>query len=324
MSSTLVYPSRLVKVGIGKESTFGTAVAPAAGLAVAAPGVSDKHATIVDTGWRQSTAASYGHQPGPLDSAVSLGGPAFVDALGWPLAGVLGDHTVTGTTAPYTHTLALLNSGSMQPSSYTVTLDDPVGALAYPGCRWSGFTLTANADGLLTWGGTLAGLNPGAGSVPPAPAVVLPMPGWSGVVTIGGSVESRVLDLSVSITRQLTAKRNTNGQQTPNNIQAGALAVSGQATLLIHNDNYRSSLLNASSLAIDATWSQGAGAASQQITLHSSACVLDAASRAYVGDWVEVQLGWTADANTTDAGASGGKSPIKATLINAVGAGLYT
>ena len=324
MSLTPVYPTRLVKVGIGKESTFGTAVAPAAGLALAAPKVTDTHTTIPDTGWRQSPASSYGHQPGPLEAGIDLGGPAFVDAIGWALAGVLGDHAVTGASAPYTHTFALLNSGSMQPPSYTVTVDDPVGALAYPGCRWSAFTLTANADGLLAWSGSLVGLPAASGSVPPTPSMVPPMPGWSGVISLGGTVESRVLDLSMTITRQLTSKRNTTGQQSANNVQAGALTVNGTATVLIHNDTYRQDLVNGTALAIDATWSQGSGAGSQQITLHSSSCVLDAASRAYNGEWVEVALAWTADANTTDAGASGGRSPIKATLINAVGSGIYT
>lgn len=321
--TTLVYPNRLVVVGIGKESSFGTPVSAAAILPVSQPQVADNHQTIPDTGWRADPNSTYAHRLGVLSSQVQLAGPAFVDVLGWPLAGLLGDLSTSGAGAPYTHTIAAKNTGDYQPPSYTVTTDDPVGPLAFAGCRFTQFTLSAN-EGLLQWTAAALGLPGAAGSAPAlTPPDVPPMPGWAGTVTLNGSVEARCLDLGLTIARPATPKRNTDGSTTHYAAHSGSIVVSGNATLLLASDTYRSLYLAGTALAVDASWAQGAGAASQQITFHSSSCAFDQVSRNFVGDWVELTVAWTADANTSDAGASGGRSPIKVTLVNAVPAGTY-
>lgn len=317
------YPSDLVIVGAAKEATFGTPVAPVRSLPMFAPQFADAHHLIHDTGWRQGSAATFGHQPGPQEAAVRLGGPAFADVIGWALAGVLGDVAVVGTTAPFTYTIAGLNSGSMQPPSYTLTVSDPVGPLAFAGCRFTHLDLSAAADGLLSWQADALGLPGVAGTTPSLTATPSPMQGWRGVITLNGSIDATCLDFKVSLSRSVTPKRNTNGMQKAYAEFAGQVSCVGSATVLLTSDAYRALLVNGTSLAVDANWAQGAGAAAQQIKMHSSTCSLDSASRVYAGDMVEMSLAWMADANTTDAGASGGQSPVKFTVQNAVPSGTY-
>jgi hypothetical protein len=54
-----------------------------------------------------------------------------------------------------------------------------------------------------------------------------------------------------------------------------------------------------------------------------SKCAISAADITRGKDYVEVPITWTAIANTTDIGTSGGYSPIKVTVQNAVTSGTY-
>jgi hypothetical protein len=61
----------------------------------------------------------------------------------------------------------------------------------------------------------------------------------------------------------------------------------------------------------------------RQVGLHCSKAFLTTVNRTYGSRWVELTVNFTTDGNTTDVGASGGYSPIKATIKNTVGAGVY-
>jgi hypothetical protein len=319
----MTYPSRLLTAGIGKESVYGTAVVPVMFLPVLAAAPTDAHAPIPDVGWRGSAVDTYGHQPGPLEAALAFGGPVFADTFGFPLAGILGD-VVSSGSGPTTHAMASLNTGEQQPPSYTVTTSDPVGALAWAGAKFASVTLTSIGDGVLSWSGQAKALAAAAAATPAAAYTALSMfAGWRGVVQLGGVTDARILSADTTLARAVTAKRNTDGTRAPYLQRSGPLSVAGQMTVVMANDTYRQQYVNGTVTSVDINYQQGAGASLQQVRLHCSSVVFTSVARAYTADWVELAIAWEADGNTTDAGASGGQSPVKATLKNAVASGIY-
>jgi tail tube protein len=320
----VTYPARLLEVGVGLEATYGVPVAPAKLWLVDTCSPVDRHTPIPDESWRSSVGSSSGHRPGPLDGTLAIGGPVLPDTIGYPLAGVLGDVTVVGASAPFTASMAPLNTGTQQPPSYTLVTSDPVGALQWPGARFSQLALSLTPDGLFTFAATadaLASIT--AASLNLAASAVGVLAGWRGVVTLGGSVEARCESVTVTITRALDAKRNVNGSRTPYHQRAGLVTVTGEALVIMSSDAYRAAFVAGTATSVDVAIGQGAGAAQTKVQVHSSSVTLTGAARQYGQKWVEVALAWVADQNATDVGASGGLSAVKATLINAVPAGTY-
>jgi len=316
-------PSQLVQVGIVKEAAYGAGGAPSLLLPSTAPSGQDKPGLMADAGWRGAPATAYQQIVGPLASALTLGGPVFMDGIGFPLAGLLGDVAFAGGT-PNTWTMACLNSGTQQPPSYAVTIGDPIGKVQYPGCRFASLDLAFDPNQLLSWSATLAGL-PGVVSAVAMPALSAEKvtAGWVGVAKVGGVVEARVLTATMKIARSVLAKRNVTGQLAPYLQRSEELTVSGAMTLVAATDAYRQDLLAGTTVAVELSFATGAGAAARQLLLHCSAATLTQADRAYGQRWIELDLAFTTSFNTSDVGASGGYSPIKATVKNAVASGVY-
>lgn len=324
--TTFAVPSRLVAVGSAPEAQFGTPASPVLGWAGSAPTVQVAHSLVPDTGWRQGAAGTFGLQPGPKDAALGLSGTLFTDTIGVPLTGLLGDAASNGAGPPYTWAISLLNNNGLQPPTYTITTDDTVQRLQWPGAMFDSLVISAAADASLAWQGHAVCLQPvsaAPGVTVPDPGLVLPIPGWSGVVTLDNAAEARCLDASVQFTRAVTPKRNTNGVQEPYMLFAGQVEVTGQATVLFEADTYTPLFEAATAIPIDLTWSQGGGAALQKLQVHSSSCALTSVQRLYTADWVQVTLTWRAIATAADAGRTGGLSPVLVTLQNSVPLGSY-
>lgn len=320
----MTYPVALGAVGIVKEASYGAGGVAAMLLPCTAVGTpADVVGQLVDRSWRGSAVDSVNHVPGTTDGAVSLGGNVTPDTIGFPLVGILGDVAVaSGTTK--THTISVLNSGAQQPPSYAVTISDPIGPLLYAGCKFTAVKLDFTPDGLLTWAADLVGFDAAAGSALPVTASAEKViAGWVGVVTIGGTVETRVMAASVEFTRPVTAKRNVTGVQRPWLQRSEMVKVAGSMTLVASTDSYRQLALLGTSTSLDINYSQGAGAALRQLKVHCSDVTLISAPRDYGQQWIELAVTFETDANATDAGVSGGLSPVKVTLQNQIAAGVY-
>jgi hypothetical protein len=318
------YPTRLAQVGLVKESSYGAGGTPAMLLPVTQLQPADVVGRVDDDSWRSAPAVVFGHQVTTLESTVKLGGIVMPDSVGFLLAGILGD-VAFAAGSPNTWTMALLNSGAQQPASYAVTVADPIGQLAYAGCKVSELTLAFDPDQLLAWSATLAGLASGAVSVSmPAASSEKPIPGWVGVVKVGGVVTGQVASAEVQLSRPVVAHRTVTGAQAPWLQRSDVLAVSGKLTVVASSDSYRTQWQAGTATSLDLSFSNGvAGAGARSLTLHCSQVVLEQAPRSYGARWIEVDVTFQAEANASDVGASGGLSPIKATLKNQVGSGVY-
>jgi hypothetical protein len=317
-------------LGIAKEATRGTAVAPTDFIPVMKDSLKpvDIVDPLYDTGLRGSNALNYNYIPGRTRSTVDYGGAVFADTVGYGIAGVLGSVATVGSTAPYTHTISLFNSlavgGDVQPISYTLTDFYAVDVRSYPGCQFSDFSLKFNADGMLEYDSKTTGFASEVVSAPtPTFSTILPTPVWRGTVSVGGSLLSTAMTGNIDMTRPATPIYGISATQDPYQVFLGPLEVTGKITFVMDNDDQLLNFLNNTQPALVFNWAYGSGAAEVQIqaTLTKGAYTTGVIERGE--DFVQVSVDFNAQANTTDDGASGGFSPIKWVLKNAKPSGTY-
>jgi hypothetical protein len=317
-------------LGIAKEATRGTAVAPTDFIPVMKDSLKpvDIVDPLYDTGLRGSNVLNYNYIPGRTRSTVDFGGAVFADTVGYAIAGVLGSVATTGASAPFTHTISLFNSlasgGDVQPISYTLTDFYAVDVRSYPGCQFSDFSLKFNADGMLEYDTKTTGFQSETVSDPtPTFSTVLPTPVWRGTVFIGGSAVSTAMTGNIDMTRPATPIYGISNTQDPYQVFLGPLEVTGKITFVMDNDTQLLNFLNNTQPEISLNWQYGAGASTVQIraVLTKGAYTTGVIERGE--DFVQVTVDINAQSNTTDAGSSGGFSPIKWTLQNAKPSGTY-
>lgn len=316
-------------VGIAKEVTKGTPVAPTDFIPVLASAVKpvDVIDPLYDMGLRGSLVNSYNYIPGRTRSTFDLGGDVFPDTIGYFLAGVLGEVTTTGVSAPYTHSIALKNvtgaGADAQPISYTLTDFYGAATRAYAGIQFHDFTLNFSADGLLAYDAKGTGWLSASASVPtPSFSTVLPTPVWRGTVSIGGSAVTYTTTGSLSMSRPVTPIYGISNTQNPYQVFVGPLTTTGSFTFVMEDNTELTRFLTNTQPAITLNWAYGAGASAVQVsaTMTKGAYVATAIDRS--ADYVTIAVDVNAQANTTDAGSTG-FAPIKWTLQNADASGTY-
>ena len=149
--------------GIGKETTYGTAVAPTAFFRlqeVAHLEADQKYAEVPGIDDFGLAAAIATTRTGKGDLAI-VATPA---AIGHLFSGLLGAPATTGTAPNYTFT------PKATVPSYTIETQDGTGVEKLLGAKVSEVTLTHAADGLLTAKATLMGADKVVGGTPSTPA----------------------------------------------------------------------------------------------------------------------------------------------------------
>jgi hypothetical protein len=317
-------------LGIAKEVTKGTAVAPTDFIPVSKDSLKpvDIVDPLFDTGLRGSNVLNYAYIQGRTRSTVDYGGAVFADTVGYAIAGVLGSVATTGASAPFTHTISLFNSLTsnvdVQPISYTLTDFYAVDVRSYPGCQFSDFSLKFNADGMLEYDTKTTGYSSELVSDPtPTFSTVLPTPVWRGTVSIAGSQVTTAMSGNIDMKRPATPIYGISNTQDPYQVFLGPLEVTGKITFVMENDSQLLNFLNNTQPAIVLNWSYGTGAALVQLqaTITKGAYTAGVIERGE--DFVQVTIDLNGQSNTTDAGSSGGYSPIKWVLQNAKATGTY-
>jgi hypothetical protein len=277
-----------------------------------------------DNNWRGSMVETYGTVQGNIHAEFEFGGDVFPDTIGYAVAGVLGDITTTGSSAPYTHAVAVKNSGTGQTTSYTLTDYNAYNARQFAGCQFGSLDFKFSADGLLDYTAMAQGFQSATATTPsPSFSSVTNVPSWTGVTTIGGSVTAKLAEGNVAITRPLTAIYTVDGSQSPYQIFQGAVSVDGSLKLIFEDDTDLTRYLTNTQPSLDIAFSQGTGAALTKVQFTMTKCAFQVAKIDRGQDYVTLDVTYKAIANATDVGASSGYSPIKVTLQNAKASGVY-
>lgn len=290
---------------------------------------------------------------GPTAEVFTTGTPTGAGPYTIPLSatsGIRGNGTLVYTHAsaqavavistPYTYAFALQNGGvtqsqlqTAQAHSLTVTdwsgVTATTGARAYPGAMFSELAITVDPTKLLTfsakatsWGSVAAA------STPPVTISALgPQPAWDVAVGIGGpasggTLMSNVANLSVTLTRQVKVLPALGGKN-PYLIKQGKLGMAGKFTLYAADETPLTNYLTNQQPQLQIVCATGSGASTQLLQfdmqqVYYKTSVINRSSEAVTFD-----VDFTAIANTTNVGASGGFSPVMVTTKSAVAVGTY-
>lgn len=317
-------------LGIAKEVTKGTPVEPTDFIPVLASKLKpvDVIAPLYDEGLRGSLVKQYNYIQGRSNSTFDFGGPVFADTFGYALGGILGSVATTGSSAPYTHTISLKNATSVgadaQPTAFTLTDFYAANVRAYPGIQIHDVNLKFTADGLLDYDAKGTGYLSDTASTPtPTFSTVLPYPTWIGTVSIGGTAIANSVDGNIEMTREVTPIFGISNTRDPYQVFLGALETKGKIKFVMENDNELTRYLTNTQPAITVNFAQGSGSTATQIQFTVTKGAYTAAMIDRSSDFVQIEVDINSQANTTDAGASGGYSNIKWVLQNAKPSGTY-
>jgi hypothetical protein len=326
----LAQPSVKSYLGVALETTKGTPVAATNFVPITLNTFKpvDVIAPLYDMGIRGSMVENYNYVQGRRNTTVEFGGPVFADTIGYWIAGVLGDVTTTGSSAPYTHAIALKNavggSGDAQPKALTITDFYSAGTRYYPGCQITDFGLTFNADGMLEYAVKAMGFPSTTTSAPtPSFSTVLPTQVWTGTVSIGGTTVGYTRTGTLDLSRKSEAIWGLSNTQSPYQVFLGALTAKGKLTFVMQDDAELTRYITNTQPALTFNFSTGSGSTATQVqfTVSKGAYVTGAIERN--ADYVEVTVDIEGLGNTTDVGATSGFSPVKFTLQNALPSGTF-
>lgn len=322
-------PSEFSFLGIAKETVAGTAVPPTAYLRPMTFKPTENVPALYDQSMQGSMAKTYDAIPGVTSVSYQADGNLYADEVNWWLAMLLGDVVVSGASDPYTTTHSLLNTSPGQPGTKTLTDYNGNDARSFSSCRCSSLNVKWTADGLATISAQVMGLASASAATPTPsfPTATHALPSWKAQASINSVTAVKVLDMEFDIKRTVTAVPTLSNSQAPDSIFTGGdCECTGSATLVYDTTNgptvfglYRA--LTPVPISVDLLSTESAA---HEVKFTSSSAVLDAASidRAS-GRFVELPVTFYGIANATDAGASGGKSPVKAVTKAQLPTGTY-
>lgn len=311
-------------LGIAKEATKGAAVASTDFLPLTTITPGTQYTYLADEGMRGSMVKNYGEVQGVVASTFDLAGD-IRPTSGYALAGILGDIVTTGATAPFSHQISTLNSGTGQPTGYTLTHFDVVNARQYPGQQFTDVGLKFTPNGLLSYTAKTMGWGSAIQASPPTPSYdsVAPMGAWRGTATVGGSAVLNVVDGSVDIKRTGAGIYTLQNSQQPYAVFVGAVELTGKLTFVLEDESQFNHYLVNDQPSLALTWTQGAGATTETLTVTCSKAAYTTGAITPGKDYFEMVVDFTGIGNVTDAGASGGYSPGAVTFVCAKPSGTF-
>lgn len=317
-------PTYLGFLGIAKEATKGTPVAATDYIPVKSMEPHDIVMMLEDGNMRGAQVDLYDEISGPTYSEYGFGGDVFPDTIGYVVAGLLGDVTTTGASAPFSHAIGTKNTGDGQPTSYTLSDYNATTTRQFPGCQFTEATFKFSGDGLLTYEAKALGFASATTTKPTQSfSAITPIPGWKGAVTIAGGGVTYLVEGELNIKRSVTAVHTVDGTANPYKIWVGPASVSGKLTFLAEDESELTRYLTNTKPALSLDFSQGAAAALTQVKFVLSKCAYTDAQLNRGKDYIGYDVNITGLGNTTDVGATGGYGAVKATIQNAKASGTY-
>jgi hypothetical protein len=264
-----------------------------------------------------------------LTTGVSGGGPftvTFADGLTNAHAGAA---VVKPIQAPFSDAYSVLNTGSAQPSSLTVTdYQGPTattGTRAYPGMCLSELSLRGNAESsAIEWAGKLMGWpSASAAAFTSNPSAIKAQPTWESTFGLNGTVGSAqvrtVNEFEMTFRRELEMIYTGQNSQSPYYIQRGKLHCAGKLNIVAADESALTYLNSNTQPQLQIVISNGlSGANLLALTIDLLLAAFTTSKIVRGKPAVEFAVEYDAVANTTNSGYSAGFSPTRLTVQNAI------
>jgi hypothetical protein len=302
--------------GLATEATYGTAASVSTFTPVSSPKITPNLKWLDDSDFRGSPVMHYDQVPGVRHDTFDGKTYMYSDVYPQLLRATLGG---ADSVAASVHTIGVLNSpntGSQAPS-YTVINNSVDGTYQITAARAVNMNLSFAADAAVETSFQFTGNAASVvASVTPAESTQHLVPSWNCSASIGGAsvavVESATLDIKRS-----TAPIFTLGQQGPYNNFQGPVEVMGTFKFVVESgEQYFAQALTSSQQQVILKFTDPATGFYVQFQMSKVQLedpVIDQ-SKAYIS----LDTKFTAVANTTDAVAGNGYSPILTKTYNNV------
>lgn len=316
MANPIIYPSNLTWLGIAKETTYGTPVAtPTVWIPLESPEWKPDQHQLVDEALRGNMAKVQNVVAGPRSDTIAYTTPLLIDTLFPHMMNILGvADSVTGTSAPYTHTTSLLNTGQAQPTSYTLSLFNGAEAWQMAGSQLSKVEVDLKADELGKLGVEWMGLPATQVATPTnTPSTNLPWPSWNSTITVNSVVATAYSDVKLTYTRETKPVFVTAGSRSPYVIFVGPLNADIEVTGVYQGyagtPTDLSNLLNNTQIPVLVQVNPVGDTVHYGKWQHTLAAPMTSEVKDSAGNYVEIASKYTAVANSTDG--TSGVSPVK-------------
>lgn len=237
-----VYANSSSWMSMAIESDIGSvASVPTWWIPVQTPKITPSITEVIDEGFRGSMVKNYMQIPTVRHDEYTFTTYAYISTMPALFRSLLGSPDgITGTAAPYTHTIGLLNNdptNANQPPSYTFFDYDgfrvrqlPAGQVDEIGIKFTATGLVELTVKVMAFPFTVRG------SIPtPNFDTIQATAAWAGTPTIDNTVNTRLVDGELSLKRGVKPV-HVLGQQGPYRLQVGPLEISGSLTVINTDD----------------------------------------------------------------------------------------
>ena len=228
----------LTQVGLAKETTWGTGVAPTTAdqfVPVVNPKSEDIIESILDNGYRSRISKDQGYQQGFRQSKYSFDSQWYPDVCGNWLMGIFG---ADGWTAGTTHPFTVLNTGL--PPSYTV--QDYYGisgthTRSYAGMYFDSVAMSGTDKGPMKATVSLSGGKASTLVAKPSATytTALAFLSWQGVLTLNSVAKTNLLSWDITFKRNVQAILAM-GAQDPSAGFSSDFEITGKLTFQANDD----------------------------------------------------------------------------------------
>lgn len=299
-------------VSIGKETVYGTAVAPTVSIPVTDFSAVPQNEEWFDEGRRGLPSVAFDAVQGVGHSEFTLEGTVYPEEIGELLLMMFGQVATTGA-GPFTHEFKI---AAGVPPSYTIidrTFNAANGNRSFAGCRIGELVFSWNGgEGVFAYRATGMGFPPtiaAAVALPAAPAT--PWAGWRGIVTSAG-LTGLVQSGEITISRELQVVHTGADSQDPRHINVGPMDVRGNVLATVETDlsGAYAAVLAGTRQSFDLLFDLDADAQSLEFTITDCDIAAEPVELDRGGVSVFNRVNFRGIHNTTDGG------PVEANLEN--------
>lgn len=320
MPATPPLPTWQTQVGLAKEGTWGTAVAPTTldqFMPVMNPKPADEIDTIEDTGYRGTAGKTQGYYQGFRVGKWAFEMHAFPEPIGNLFMGILGvDGFAAGTTHPFT-----IRTSGLPPSYSIYDFYGITGTNTriQAGSYMESLAISGGATGPLKFTMTTVGkASPGTALAAKPTAVytaAAPFLPWQGAVTLNSVLNAKLIQFDLLLKQPIDPILAA-GSQDPSAANVGPLEVTGKLLFAPTDDTEQTLYLTSQQAAFPLSVVYTSGAAT--LTLQMSKINFEKPS-VYERNtpYVKANISFRAIQNATDSG------PIKVTLVGGKSGAAY-